>query len=235
MAQRGKAQASEHLARAKEYLAIAESRDSKREAYIKAADEIAAHKDEKPKETNENLARFLGVTKDRVSKLLRWRESGFKAETPYLMDDQATTRAARSHTKKVLADADERRKVLAKMPDKDKLAVANDALTELDRSEKASGRRSTRSERRANRAKAKGSPNEGLDTLVRLRLAKANRAIEDATRSAIEGEWTDEEAERLLERVARTEGLIDVLKMALHNTDDIDWDAELAGLVGEGE
>jgi hypothetical protein len=95
---------SEHLARARQFLAIAEAENSKREAYKMAADEIAAEKQETG-ETNENLARFLGRKKDYVTKLLAWRKSGFEAETPFLMDKQATNRAAISHTKKVLREA----------------------------------------------------------------------------------------------------------------------------------
>jgi|SRR4051812_13110910 hypothetical protein len=92
-----------HLERAREYLAIAESDNPKREAYVKAADAIAAHKVE-TNDSNKNVATFLGISVDRVQKLLQWRKSGYKADTPYLMDDQATTRAAISHAKRVLRE-----------------------------------------------------------------------------------------------------------------------------------
>jgi hypothetical protein len=47
-----------HLARARDYLAIAESGDAKREAYKMAAEEIVAHKKETG-DSNRKIARAL--------------------------------------------------------------------------------------------------------------------------------------------------------------------------------
>lgn len=91
------------LERAKAYLAIAEAGDAKREAYKRAADEVAAEKDE-TNATTADLARLLGRKDDFVRKLLRWRETGFAASTPFLMDEQATTRAADSHTRRAVRE-----------------------------------------------------------------------------------------------------------------------------------
>ena len=99
-------QGASRLARVKEYLAIAESEDSKREAYKAAAEEIAVYKSE----TGANdraVATALGRgEKDRrlVGLLMKWRESGYKADTPFLADEKATGRAAVSHTRKVLKE-----------------------------------------------------------------------------------------------------------------------------------
>src|SRR3954454_8733918 len=95
------------LDRAKQLLTIAESGDAKREAYKAAANEIAAHKAETG-ETNRNVATFLGVSVDRVQKLLQWRKTGFAAQTPYLMDETATDRAAFSHGRKILRNEPKR-------------------------------------------------------------------------------------------------------------------------------
>lgn len=90
------------LERAKEYLAIAESEDSKRAAYIKAAEEIAAAVADGM--TQVTVATVLGKKRFFVQQLLAWRKSGYEADTPWLHDKDATTRAARSHARALLAD-----------------------------------------------------------------------------------------------------------------------------------
>src|SRR3954463_16791241 len=72
-------------------LAIAESKDSKREAYKRAAKARVAYRKE-TRCTITLLASNVGRDKSFISRLLKWQESGFKAETPFLMDEQATER-----------------------------------------------------------------------------------------------------------------------------------------------
>lgn len=108
------------LERAKEYLAIAESDDSKREAYIRAAEEVAAYK-ETTRKSNRDIAISLWPRQKKrtgehpkeqtVQKLLQWRKTGYEAATPFLADGEATTRAARSHAKKLLSDPAEAAKL----------------------------------------------------------------------------------------------------------------------------
>jgi len=106
------------LERAKEYLAIAESPDSRREAYMKAAEEIASYKAEtgasgvaiaiaigRVKNTEDKKQRQAGGTY--INLLLKWRQEGYQGDSPFLADGEATTRAARSHAKKLLADPTE--------------------------------------------------------------------------------------------------------------------------------
>lgn len=107
----------DHLAMAKEDLAIAESGDAKREAYKRAADHMAAAKAEDPKLTSTVLARTVGTSEGTVRKLLRWRESGFQAETPFLVDERATERAALSHAKKIIRE--EPKKIAAAITEAD--------------------------------------------------------------------------------------------------------------------
>lgn len=102
------------LARANKYLAIAESEDSKREAYKLAAEEIAAYK-----QATGASNRDIGVACKRhhgsIARLLKWRESGYAASTPFLMDEEATKRAARSHAKAILAVPEEAKKIVASL------------------------------------------------------------------------------------------------------------------------
>src|SRR5215813_6979517 len=113
------------LAEAMTYLAIAESKDSKREAYRRAAKLIAAYK----RDTNASfvaIAEAIGridVHSDSlarraasayISALVKWAESGFKTETPWA-DQEETKRTKRAHARTVLADPNEAAKVIADM------------------------------------------------------------------------------------------------------------------------
>jgi hypothetical protein len=102
----------DHLAMARETLAIAESADSKREAYRRAAEHVAAHREE----TSESLRTISGKLQlpmtagsaiKYVQALLKWRDTDYAAETPWLSDERATDRAAVSHSKKVLREQPE--------------------------------------------------------------------------------------------------------------------------------
>lgn len=95
--------AVDHLARAREFLAIAESENAKREAYRMAAIEVVAAIAEGA--TQVLVATSTGKSQQYISKLIQWHDAGFETETPWLMDKQATSRAALSHTKKTLRNA----------------------------------------------------------------------------------------------------------------------------------
>jgi DNA-binding MarR family transcriptional regulator len=122
------------LERAKQYLAIAESPDSKREAYVKAAEEIAAYREDTGA-THRDIAISLGSVKKEqtVQKLLAWRNSGYEAQTPFLMDAEATKRAARSHAKTLLSDPSEATRVIASLPAEAKATVAKAVVEGAER------------------------------------------------------------------------------------------------------
>jgi hypothetical protein len=109
---------NQHLEKAKEYLAIAESGDSKREAYRRAAGEIAAAIGEGASKSA--VATANGKSRGFVRALVDWHESGYKAETPWLADDQATTRAARSHARSVIRDPEQRRELVEALEDEER-------------------------------------------------------------------------------------------------------------------
>jgi hypothetical protein len=114
----------ERLARAKAYLAVAESKDSKREAYKLAAKEIAAYKEETG-ESNRKIAAACKTHDRTIDRLLKWHASGFKADTPFLMDGKATERAAMSHTKAVLREAplEQVERIIDELPRERKQAI----------------------------------------------------------------------------------------------------------------
>jgi len=153
------AKLDERLKRAKAFLAIAESKDSKREAYKMAAAEIAAYKQESGC-TQEFLARNLKTTKSTISKLLTWYESGFQAETPFLMDGDATRRAAVSHTKRTLREASPKQmqEILADLPDDAVEEVRQAVGRETDR---RVGERQERA-RKGDAERMKGNPTLAL-------------------------------------------------------------------------
>jgi hypothetical protein len=129
------------LERAKRYLAIAESKDAKREAYKAAANELVAYRKEtgasfvaiaiamgRVQDEGEKKQRQAGGTY--VGAIVKWHESGFKAETPFLADGGATGRASVSHTKKILREGstEEIKELLDDLPDEvvEKLAEATE-------------------------------------------------------------------------------------------------------------
>lgn len=247
----------DHLALAREDLAIAESGNAKREAYKRAADHIADYQAEAcacPDTTTRGGARRLHAPKcaasyraiaaelqlsdskyggeKYVADLLKWRGTGFKAETPFVMDEQATTRAAKSHAKAVLRDATQRGNVLDALDEEDLLDVATDAAQKVSEKVWAEGRERKR-DARANREERSTDPSGTHLKLIRLDLAKADDAIARAINTARDAGWSEKQTEQLLARIAKTEGLIAVLKLAVTNETDIDWDAALAKLVEE--
>lgn len=115
----------ERLRRAKRFLTIAESKDAKREAYKAAANEIVAYRDETG-ETIRAIALSLARDRNQIDRMLRWHRSGFKAETPFLMDEKATSRAAASHTKKLLRTAplEQIEQIISELPPKRQQAIA---------------------------------------------------------------------------------------------------------------
>ncbi len=94
---------NERIERAKTYIAIAESGDAKREAYKAAAEEIAAELQQRT--SQRAVGRAIGKDESFVRAIVRWRDSGYEAKTPWLSDTRATTRAATSHAKQVLHNA----------------------------------------------------------------------------------------------------------------------------------
>lgn len=119
----------DRLARAKKYLAIAESKDAKREAYKLAAQEIRAYKDE-TKATWAAIAIAVGRGDSTIRAIVRWAEGGHKAETPFLADGKATGRAEASHLKKVFRERpiEEIKEILDDLPDEvvEKVAQATE-------------------------------------------------------------------------------------------------------------
>ena len=115
----------DHLKRAKEYLRIAESSDSKKEAYKAAAKEIVAAVAEG--KSQRTVATVLGKSPAFVKALLDWQKSGFKADTPWLADEKATSRAALSHAKAVLRDPELRQQALSGMTNPEVMGLAKAA------------------------------------------------------------------------------------------------------------
>jgi len=122
----------ERLERAKQALTIADSADSKREAYRIAAEEIAAYREETGASIRA-IASSLARDRNVVDRLLRWYRAGCpEGTTPNTMADGSgptpTERAAQSHTRSTLRDPSQRREVLDSLSPEDRAAVAREAL-----------------------------------------------------------------------------------------------------------
>jgi hypothetical protein len=96
---------SARLERARNYLAIAESGDAKREAYRMAAEEVAAEQ-EATGASIPAIAAMLQQAPKRVEYLLRWRSGGYVGETPWRYAGKDET-AANAHAKRVLRERPE--------------------------------------------------------------------------------------------------------------------------------
>lgn len=229
----------DHLAMAKEDLAIAESTDAKREAYKRAAEHIAAHK-QATGDGDTTVATVIGCKREKVRMLSKWREAGFPTDTPWLMDRQATTRAAISHAKKVVA---EQPKKVAEMiagasPEvrgtiiaglardertADEMTIASVRATDERTEQRKKGPRAVR--------KAKGDRTH-LDYLavvfnaIRIEQLRAVQMARDV-------DWGEEDAAVVEGMIETAIGGFDTLRLAISPTSDIDWDAALAEL-GEG-
>jgi hypothetical protein len=117
--------------------------------------------------------------------------------------------------------------------DEDAREVANAAL---DRDIDASAtKRKTRKKAKkvVNEVENPDDPNERERERFDRRVAIVNRALRDLFHEANETEWTDEDEEKLLERLASTEYLIDRVKLAITNVENVDWDEALAQLTAD--
>ena len=209
-----------HVVRAKEFLAVAESRDSKREAYKRAAHEVAAAIADGMNQSS--VATAVGRSKSFIEKLLTWRRSGFKADTPWLHDGGATDRAARSHTRRVLSEPDSARRVIKDLPDAALEQVSDAALDErLDRR-----RKTPRQVRPAPVRRGAFAP--WME--VSGDLVEACRLLRRATDQTIEADFDSEQQRLLQERAQRVRELLALFEAALEGQTDVDWDAEFRKL-----
>lgn len=124
---------TDHLAKAGDYLAIAESGDSKREAYIKAGREIQAWLDEDPRRTQKEAARLLATNGTAITRALQAFRTG---EVQFNSGSNKRGDVAR----KVMSDPEQARTVIAALDSKqlDTLAsAATDTLIERHRAERS--------------------------------------------------------------------------------------------------
>jgi hypothetical protein len=126
-----------HLENAVQFLAIAEGvyddpAKARKAAYKSAAEEFAAHKDETGDSTrviaDSCKNRGHSINQSTIVKLLKWRASGYKAKSPFLMDEKATSRARTSHAKSALKNPSERKTVLDSLTEDEQVEVARDIL-----------------------------------------------------------------------------------------------------------
>lgn len=214
---------TDHLALAQEDLTIAESADSKREAYKRAAEHIAAHQ----KQSGDSLVRVAARLKRparRVQELDQWRRSGYRTETPAAMNEGAY-RAAKSHTRAILRDPEQRTEVIESLDEAERLAVAQAAL---EASEKEGKERKKRA--RTVREEHSTDPSATHEERIRLDLHKADNALDSAINVAEDATLPETRTKRLEARIAITRKRLDLLEMAVRNESDVDWDTELAQL-----
>lgn len=114
---------TDHLARAKDYIAKGE------DYYRKAAGEIVAAMRDDPALSQREIGAQVGKSRDWVGRLVRWHTNGDRDHAPFAAPGQQESRD-RSSTRKVLRDPGQRREVIESLEPEERAEVARDALTE---------------------------------------------------------------------------------------------------------
>ena len=205
-------QAERHLAQAKGYIDQGDQFYRRAKAEIQAAVEAGA--------TQREVARFLAKSHSWVQDVLRWDGEG----TLYGRD---TERRQLDMAKQVLreAPAEQVAKIVEALPAERRIEVAEAALKPEKRE-----RERDYVDRRAVRQEQHEDPERVAAQLIKLYLANAEGALRDAITTAQGESWSPASSDWALARIAVTAELLDVLRMAVTNTDGVDWDRELSRL-----
>jgi hypothetical protein len=121
-----------HLENAKHFLSIAESiegdpKKAKKEAYRSAAEEVAAHK----AETGDSIRAVslsIRISPSSVERLLKWRESGYRDETPYSGNAKAARSVRASQAKRALRTPQERKQVVEALSEEERQVLVKDVV-----------------------------------------------------------------------------------------------------------
>lgn len=133
---------TDHLARAKDYIAIAENEDSKAEAYRRAAEEILAATTEDGY-SQAQIAQELGRDRSWVTDLLAWHRAGGHPQTGPFGGEAKNAKTDRGKARKMLRDPEQRRQVIESLePSEVETLVAEgtDRLVENARARRAEHR-----------------------------------------------------------------------------------------------
>lgn len=222
------------LTRARSYLAIAESKDARREAYEQAADEIRAYMQETGVTVGQ-VAKDIGYGVDALRRVLKWRESGADG-MPF---EKSATTATKAHARRMLRERPEEiaPEIAKAMEDPDvREAVAEHvskaAAAALNDAAKAKGLPDvTDVHRKAKEAEQPPSEYTQWST-AEASLMKARLVMEEALRHVREVEWTPEFAEFLEGDIAKIEHITKLARLAVTGNIEIDWDAEFASFKG---
>lgn len=217
---------NEHLEKARDYIARGE------EFYLAAATEIAAARDDGV--TWVAIGDYLGRSDEWCKQVVAWANkspANRNKSTPFAEQSGAV---AKRHAKSVLrgSDAETLRSVLP--DDEEQLArIAEAAYRRLEK-KRSDERESTKQARRAVREEHSESPNETSYRMMKVEFGRVREALSSAIRiSSDVTDWSsDGSDEQLLRAIATLRGLLDLTEQSIKQQREIDWDAELAALVG---
>lgn len=222
---------TDRLARAKEYLAIAEAGDSKREAYRAAAAELAAYRDESPRKWKAAAASYCNRSTKTMEKLVQWHDTGYEAATPFLMDEKATDRAAVSHGRKVLREQPAKLapEIAKAMEDPD---VVDAVIRDMD-DDAISGMVHATAEQAVARRIAADRELDTEMTVGDVVKQAGHKSHKGMTDSLIES-WVDTHTRRLVTNARRLKKATDESGIRLSvNPDDSDYDEVLDRTLAE--
>lgn len=191
----------DHLSKAKNYIAKGE------DYYRRAADEIIAAREEDPTLGWPAVAERVGMSRTWCQQLVQWRTTRQATGSPFARDEGETERKDRAAAKTVLAEAEQRRKVMADLEPAELEKVIEDAndvafeRTQARREEHQADGRTTP----ASAGIGDWDPGESwADTLV-IRVARNARELSDHVKrwGLVVNALTDEETLAYLDTAER--------------------------------
>jgi len=208
---------------AKEDLAIAESADVKREAYKRAAAHIVAHQ-EATGDTNPVIAKQLGITREKVNRLVRWHKSGYEGESPYTVEAGYRSRANRSGAKQLAAEEPEALvEAIAAAPLETREQIA-DLMAEDEATALPVAKAVVKMQEKVDKAAKPTKPTGGVSVWGRI-IGRCNAAFTGASeslRDLDDGESLSDELAADVERAAkRAANALSLLAEAVATDDDL--------------
>lgn len=218
---------TDYLKLAKDYIAIAESGDSKIAAYKKAAKEIQKARDEGW--SWPAIGRELGRTDSYARRLIAWSTNlSARGQLPF-GGEAENERKARVHAKAVLSNPEQRRAALSSMEATELAWLAQEAQSAAARKMEGEHAESKRNAK-AIRQEHPRSTSKIQEMLIGTILDSARSRVIDAVRKLVdaEDELTEKALERLRDKNEELATAVEAVDELL--TGRVDWDAALAEL-----
>jgi hypothetical protein len=224
------------IAEAKRHLDLADERQRTADEDKWAAAECMWRAHREHGVTQTEIAGRIGRRQDTVSRHIKiWADYGARHNRPSFTEAYYEVRGP-SGDRQSIADR-EVRKAVRERPEVVAEAIS-EASPETRQIVAEAALRPARDEgedrrerERAVREEHSEDPSATHKRIVKLDLARADDAISKAILTAGEAGWPEDDTQDLVRRIEITEKLLGVLRLAVSNEQNVDWDAELERLI----